>query len=132
VLPIFGLTPDDMRQTNQLVERLLDTLLRGFVRPVTARVDFGHVIQMLREGDVKNGSVLTANSPPYLQIRRGICRHSQNSNLRLFELNNRKVNILIPEHAGRVASSRRVLHAPNAARVDFSDFTITRNNAQSA
>jgi 2-dehydropantoate 2-reductase len=35
VLPIFGLTPDDMRQTNQLVERLLDTLLRGFVRPDT-------------------------------------------------------------------------------------------------
>lgn len=31
VLPIFGLTPDDMRQSNRLVEMLLDTLLSGFV-----------------------------------------------------------------------------------------------------
>ncbi len=31
VLPIFGLTPDDVRQTNRLVETLLDTLLQGFV-----------------------------------------------------------------------------------------------------
>jgi 2-dehydropantoate 2-reductase len=35
VLPIFGLTPDDMRQTNRLVEKLLDTLLEGFVLPTT-------------------------------------------------------------------------------------------------
>ena len=34
-LPIFGLTPDDMRQTNRLVETLLDTLLGGFVLPHT-------------------------------------------------------------------------------------------------
>jgi 2-dehydropantoate 2-reductase len=31
VLPIFGLAPDDVRQTNRLVETLLDTLLQGFV-----------------------------------------------------------------------------------------------------
>ena len=35
VLPIFGLTPDDLRQTNRLVETLLDTLLGGFVLPHT-------------------------------------------------------------------------------------------------
>ena len=35
VLPIFGLTPDDIRQTNRLVETLLDTLLEGFVLPHT-------------------------------------------------------------------------------------------------
>lgn len=35
VLPIFGLTPDDMRQSNRLVETLLDTLLAGFVLPHT-------------------------------------------------------------------------------------------------
>jgi 2-dehydropantoate 2-reductase len=35
VLPIFGLSPDDMRQTNRLVEKLLDTLLEGFVLPHT-------------------------------------------------------------------------------------------------
>jgi 2-dehydropantoate 2-reductase len=35
VLPIFGLTPRDMHQTNQLVETLLDTLLEGFVLPNT-------------------------------------------------------------------------------------------------
>lgn len=35
VLPIFGLKPDDMRQTNWLVEKLLDTLLGGFVLPNT-------------------------------------------------------------------------------------------------
>ncbi|MBK5958377.1 hypothetical protein CCR97_09160 [Rhodoplanes elegans] len=35
VLPIFGLTPDDVRQTNRLVEMLLDTLLAGFVLPHT-------------------------------------------------------------------------------------------------
>jgi 2-dehydropantoate 2-reductase len=35
VLPIFGLTPDDVRQTNRLVETLLDTLLEGFVLPNT-------------------------------------------------------------------------------------------------
>jgi 2-dehydropantoate 2-reductase len=35
VLPIFGLTSDDMRQTNRLVEKLLDTLLEGFVLPNT-------------------------------------------------------------------------------------------------
>jgi 2-dehydropantoate 2-reductase len=34
-LPIFGLTPDDVRQTNRLVETLLDTLLAGFVLPHT-------------------------------------------------------------------------------------------------
>ena len=35
VLPIFGLTPEDIRQTNRLVETLLDTLLEGFVLPHT-------------------------------------------------------------------------------------------------
>ena len=35
VLPIFGLTADDMRQSNRLVEMLLDTLLSGFVLPET-------------------------------------------------------------------------------------------------
>jgi 2-dehydropantoate 2-reductase len=35
VLPIFGLGPDDMRATNRLVEKLLDTLLEGFVLPNT-------------------------------------------------------------------------------------------------
>ena len=30
VLPIFGLKPEDMRQSNRLVEMLLDTLLAGF------------------------------------------------------------------------------------------------------
>lgn len=35
VLPIFDLTDDDMRQTNRLVEKLLDTLLGGFVLPHT-------------------------------------------------------------------------------------------------
>ena len=35
VLPIFGMTPDDVRQSNQLVETLLDTLLEGFVLPET-------------------------------------------------------------------------------------------------
>jgi 2-dehydropantoate 2-reductase len=34
-LPIFGLTGDDIRQTNRLVETLLDTLLAGFVLPHT-------------------------------------------------------------------------------------------------
>jgi 2-dehydropantoate 2-reductase len=32
VLPIFGLKPDDMRATNRLVEKLLDTLLEGRTR----------------------------------------------------------------------------------------------------
>lgn len=35
MLPIFGLTPDDLRHTNRLVETLLDTLLAGFVLPHT-------------------------------------------------------------------------------------------------
>jgi 2-dehydropantoate 2-reductase len=35
VLPIFGLSEADMRQTNRLVEVLLDTLLAGFVLPHT-------------------------------------------------------------------------------------------------
>jgi len=35
VLPIFGLAADDVRQTNRLVEKLLDTLLEGFVLPHT-------------------------------------------------------------------------------------------------
>lgn len=35
VQPIFGLTSDDMRQSNRLVETLLDTLLAGFVLPHT-------------------------------------------------------------------------------------------------
>lgn len=34
-LPIFGLTPDDVRQSNRLVETLLDTLLSGFTLPDT-------------------------------------------------------------------------------------------------
>lgn len=34
-LPIFGLKPDDVRQSNRLVETLLDTLLAGFVLPNT-------------------------------------------------------------------------------------------------
>jgi 2-dehydropantoate 2-reductase len=35
VLPIFGLTPEDMRQSNRLVETLLDVLLAGFTLPET-------------------------------------------------------------------------------------------------
>jgi 2-dehydropantoate 2-reductase len=35
VLPIYGLTGDDVRQSNRLVETLLDTLLAGFVLPQT-------------------------------------------------------------------------------------------------
>jgi 2-dehydropantoate 2-reductase len=35
VLPIFGLKPEDMRQTNRLVEKLLDVLLAGFTLPTT-------------------------------------------------------------------------------------------------
>jgi 2-dehydropantoate 2-reductase len=35
VLPIFGLKPEDMRQTNRLVETLLDVLLAGFTLPTT-------------------------------------------------------------------------------------------------
>jgi 2-dehydropantoate 2-reductase len=35
VLPIFGLGEDDVRQSNRLVETLLDTLLAGFVLPGT-------------------------------------------------------------------------------------------------
>ncbi len=34
-LPIFGLKPDDVRQSNRLVETLLDTLLTGFTLPNT-------------------------------------------------------------------------------------------------
>jgi 2-dehydropantoate 2-reductase len=34
-LPIFGLKPEDMRQSNRLVETLLDVLLRGFTLPHT-------------------------------------------------------------------------------------------------
>jgi 2-dehydropantoate 2-reductase len=35
VLPIFGLKPDDLRQSNQPVATLLDVLLKGFVLPNT-------------------------------------------------------------------------------------------------
>jgi 2-dehydropantoate 2-reductase len=35
VLPIFGLTPEDLRQSNHPVETLLDVLLKGFVLPNT-------------------------------------------------------------------------------------------------
>ncbi len=35
VLPIFGLSPEDVRQSNRLVEMLLDTLLAGFTLPNT-------------------------------------------------------------------------------------------------
>jgi 2-dehydropantoate 2-reductase len=35
VLPIFGLTAKDMTHTNRPVEKLLDTLLEGFVLPHT-------------------------------------------------------------------------------------------------
>jgi 2-dehydropantoate 2-reductase len=35
VLPIFGLSEDDMRRSNRLVDSLLDTLLAGFVLPDT-------------------------------------------------------------------------------------------------
>lgn len=35
VLPIFGLDEEDVRQSNRLVETLLDTLLAGFVLPDT-------------------------------------------------------------------------------------------------
>ena len=34
-LPIFGLKPEDVRQSNRLVETLLDTLMAGFVLPNT-------------------------------------------------------------------------------------------------
>jgi 2-dehydropantoate 2-reductase len=35
ILPIFGMKPEDVRQSNRLVETLLDTLLQGFVLPAT-------------------------------------------------------------------------------------------------
>lgn len=35
VLPIFGMKPDQVRQTNRLVETMLDTLLAGFTLPHT-------------------------------------------------------------------------------------------------
>lgn len=35
ILPIFGLKPEDMRQSNRLVEKLLDVLLAGFTLPTT-------------------------------------------------------------------------------------------------
>lgn len=35
VKPIFGLSPEDIRNTNRLVEALLDTLVKGFVLPDT-------------------------------------------------------------------------------------------------
>ncbi|NND49463.1 MAG: 2-dehydropantoate 2-reductase [Rhizobiales bacterium] len=35
VLPIFGLSPEDMRQSNRVVETLFDVLLAGFVLPQT-------------------------------------------------------------------------------------------------
>jgi 2-dehydropantoate 2-reductase len=35
VLPIFGLTPEDMRRSNRLVDTLLDVLLAGFTLPET-------------------------------------------------------------------------------------------------
>ena len=36
VLPIFGLTPNDLRQSNRVVETLLDTLIAGFTLRSTA------------------------------------------------------------------------------------------------
>ncbi len=35
VLPIFGLTPGDVQQSNRVVEKLLDTILEGFTIPGT-------------------------------------------------------------------------------------------------
>lgn len=35
ILPIFGLTADDMRRSNRLVETLLDAVVRGFALPHT-------------------------------------------------------------------------------------------------
>lgn len=35
VLPIFGMTPEDVRQSNRLVETLLDKLIAGFTLPKT-------------------------------------------------------------------------------------------------
>ena len=35
VLPILGLTPQDVRQSNRVVETMLDVLLTGFISPDT-------------------------------------------------------------------------------------------------
>ena len=51
VLPIFGLKPEDVRQTNRLVETLLDTLLTGFVLPNTKTT----VLAGLDEGPPQRG-----------------------------------------------------------------------------
>jgi 2-dehydropantoate 2-reductase len=60
VLPIFGLTPDDVRETNRLVERLLDTLLEGFVLPHTKTTVLQDWIKGRHsEVDELNGLVVT-------------------------------------------------------------------------
>ena len=61
VLPIFGLKAEDMRQSNRLVETLLDTLLAGFVLPNTKTT----VLQDWMKGrhsevDNINGEVVSA------------------------------------------------------------------------
>jgi 2-dehydropantoate 2-reductase len=66
ILPIFGLTPDDIRETSRLVERLLDTMLEGFVLPHTKTT----VLQDWMKGrhsevDESNGLVVAE------QMRRG-------------------------------------------------------------
>ena len=63
VLPIFGLSKDDVRHTNRLVETLLDTLLAGFVLPHTKTT----VLQDWMKGrhsevDDLNGLVVAAHS----------------------------------------------------------------------
>jgi len=58
VQPIFGLTPGDMRNTNRLVEALLDTLIEGFVLPETKTTVLQDWIKGRRsEADDLNGLV---------------------------------------------------------------------------
>jgi 2-dehydropantoate 2-reductase len=59
VLPIFGLTPEDMRQSNRLVETLLDTLLAAFTLPNTLTTVLQDWMKGRRsEADNMNGQVV--------------------------------------------------------------------------
>lgn len=58
-LPIFGLTPEDTRQSNRLVETLLDTLLTGFTLPNTLTTVLQDWMKGRRsEADGLNGQVV--------------------------------------------------------------------------
>ena len=62
-LPIFGLKPDDVRQSNRLVETLLDALLTGFISPNTKTTVLQDWIKGRRsEVDDINGLVATQSA----------------------------------------------------------------------